>query len=102
MPVLTTARILELTDKKLWRIVLHYVKTVMTKLDLSTLKAFALDETKARKGHRHDVVVSVCARHLDWALAAHRHPPMAAVIRSQAMSASILSLSLSWLDGSCW
>ena len=53
MPVLTTARILEMTDKKLWRIVLHYVKTAMTKLDLSTLKAFALDETKARKGYRY-------------------------------------------------
>lgn len=56
MPVLTTARILEMTDKKLWRIVLHYVKIAMTKLDLSTLKAFALDETKARKGYRYVTV----------------------------------------------
>ena len=56
MPVLTTARILEMTDKKLWRIVLHYVKTAMTKLDLSTLKAFALDETKAHKGQRYVTV----------------------------------------------
>jgi transposase len=53
MPVLTTANILEMTDKRLWRIVLHYVKTAMNRLDLSSLKAFSLDETKSRKGHRY-------------------------------------------------
>lgn len=53
MPVLTTANILEMTDKRLWRIVLHYVKTDMNRLDLSGLKAFSLDETKSRKGHRY-------------------------------------------------
>ena len=52
MPVLTTARILEMTDKQLWRIVLHYVKTAMGKIDLCALRAFSLDETKSRKGHR--------------------------------------------------
>jgi transposase len=56
MPVLTTARILEMTDKKLWRIVLHYVRAAMSKLDLSKLKAFSLDETKSRKGHRYVTV----------------------------------------------
>ena len=56
MPVATTARILEMTDKKLWRIVLHYIRTAMAKLDLSALKAFALDETKSRKGHRYVTV----------------------------------------------
>ena len=56
MPVLTTANILEITDKRLWRIVLHYVKTAMNRLDLSSLKAFSLDETKSRKGHRYITV----------------------------------------------
>jgi len=56
MPVLTTARILELDDKKLWRIVLHYVKASMAKLDLGACKAFAVDETKSRKGHRYVTV----------------------------------------------
>ena len=56
MPVLTTARILEMTDKRLWRIVLHYVKTAMDKLDLSALRAFSLDETKSRKGQRYVTV----------------------------------------------
>jgi transposase len=56
MPVLTTARILELDDKKLWRIVSHYVRVSMSKLDLSALKAFAVDETQSRKGHRYITV----------------------------------------------
>ncbi len=42
-----------MNDKRLWRIVLHYVKTAMNRLDLSSLKAFSLDETKSRKGHRY-------------------------------------------------
>ena len=56
MPVLTTANILEITDKRLWRIVQHYVKSAMNAIDLSSLKAFALDETKSRKGHRYITV----------------------------------------------
>ena len=56
MPVLTTANFLEMTDKRLWRIVLHYVKTAMNSLDLGSLKAFSLDETKSRKGHRYITV----------------------------------------------
>jgi transposase len=56
MPVLTTARLLEMEDKKLWRIALHYVHVSMSKLDLSACKAFAVDETKSRKGHRHVTV----------------------------------------------
>lgn len=56
MPVLTTARLLEMNDKRLWRIVLHYVKAAMGRLDLSGLKALGLDETKSRKGHRYVTV----------------------------------------------
>ena len=56
MPVLTTANILEMTDKRLWRIVQHYVKSAMNAIDLSGLRAFALDETKSRKGHRYITV----------------------------------------------
>ena len=53
MPVLTTARLLAMNDKRLWRIVLHYVQAAMNRLDLSSLKAFSLDETKSRRGHRY-------------------------------------------------
>ena len=56
MPVLATAKLLEMNDKRLWRIVLHYVKSAMNRLDLSSLKALSLDETKSRKGHRYVTV----------------------------------------------
>ena len=54
---MTTARILGLDDKKLWRIVRHYVTVSMAKLELSALKAFAVDETQSRKGHRS---ITIC------------------------------------------
>ena len=54
--MLATAKLLEMNDKRLWRIVLHYVKAAMNRLDLSSLKAFGLDETKSRKGHRYVTV----------------------------------------------
>jgi transposase len=53
MPVLAAARIMEITDKRLWRIVLHYVNTALKQFDLSKLQAFSLDETKGRRGHRY-------------------------------------------------
>lgn len=56
MPVLTTARLLAMNDKRLWRIVLHYVQAAMNRLDLGSLKAFSLDETKSRRGHRYVTV----------------------------------------------
>lgn len=51
MPVHSAARIMEMTDKRLWRIILHYVNEAIAKLDLSSLKAFSMDETKSR--HRY-------------------------------------------------
>lgn len=54
--MLATAKLLEMNDKRLWRIVLHYVKAAMNRLDLSSLKAFSLAETKSRKGHRYVTV----------------------------------------------
>ncbi len=56
MPILTTAKMLGISDKTLWRIVTHYVQTAMGKIDLSKLKAFSLDETKSRKRHRYVTV----------------------------------------------
>jgi hypothetical protein len=47
MPVLAAARIIEITDKRLWRIVEHYVGRAVARLDLSTLGAVGLDETAA-------------------------------------------------------
>jgi len=53
MPVLATARIMEVTDKRLWRIIEHYVSRALGKLDLSRLKALAFDETASKKGHNY-------------------------------------------------
>jgi transposase len=43
MPVLAAARIMEVTDKRLWRIIEHYVGRALAELDLKSLKAFAFD-----------------------------------------------------------
>jgi transposase len=56
MPVLAAARILEINDKRLWRIIRHYVNQAVKDLDLSGLQAVALDETKSRRGHRYVTV----------------------------------------------
>lgn len=45
MPVSSAARIIEITDKRLWRIVEYYVGIAMSKLDLSTVAGIGLDET---------------------------------------------------------
>ena len=56
MPVLAAARLIEITDKRLWRIVHHYVGCMLEQLDLSEVKAVGLDETAAKRGHRYVTV----------------------------------------------
>ncbi len=56
MPVLAAARIMGISDTRLWRIVLHYVNKAIAGLDLGGLKAFGMDETSARRGHRYVTV----------------------------------------------
>ena len=55
MPVASAARIIETTDKRLWRIVHNYVNKAMAKLSLSALVALGLDETSLR-GHEYITV----------------------------------------------
>jgi len=52
MPVSSAARIIEITDKRLWRIVEYYVGIAMSKLDLSTVAGIGLDETSF-SGHNY-------------------------------------------------
>jgi transposase len=54
MPVRALARILRVRDKRVWRVVTHYVMEALRRLDLSELRSLALDETSARK--RHDYI----------------------------------------------
>jgi len=53
MPVLVAARQMEVTDKRLWRILSYYVSRAIQRLDLNGLKAVSLDETKARRNHKY-------------------------------------------------
>lgn len=55
MPVSAAARFMEITDKRLWRVVDHYVGRAISKLDLDTLVALGLDETSLR-GHDYVTV----------------------------------------------
>ena len=48
MPVLAAARIMDVTDKRLWRVVHYYVARAVEQLELSELTAFAVDETVGR------------------------------------------------------
>lgn len=53
MPVSAAARIMEITDKRLWRVVEFYVSDALSRLDLSDLKAIGLDETACKRGHKY-------------------------------------------------
>jgi len=56
MPVLAAARIIGITDQRLWRIIEHYVGQAVARLDLGRLKAVGLDETASRRGHNYVTV----------------------------------------------
>lgn len=56
MPVATTAKLVGITDKRLWRILKHYVTKAMARLDLSTLSTLAYDETSSKKYHNYVTV----------------------------------------------
>ena len=56
MPVLAAARIIGITDQRLWRIVEHYVGKAVERLDLTRVKAIGLDETAAKRGQTYVTV----------------------------------------------
>ena len=56
MPVLAAARIIDITDQRLWRIIEHYVGQAVARLDLGRLKAVGLDETASKRGHNYVTV----------------------------------------------
>ena len=56
MPVLAAARIIGITDQRLWRIIEHYVGQAVARLDLGRLKAVGLDETASKRGHNYVTV----------------------------------------------
>jgi len=56
MPVKAVARFVGVTDKRIWRIIRHYVFKAMTRLDLSNVHGIALDETASKRGHNYVTV----------------------------------------------
>jgi len=56
MPVLAAARFMGITDKRLWRIVEHYVRRAVAQLDLGGVRAVGLDETASKRGHNYVTV----------------------------------------------
>ena len=56
MPVLAAARIIGITDQRLWRIVEHYVGQAVARLDLARVSALGLDETASKRGHNYVTV----------------------------------------------
>lgn len=56
MPVNAVARFVGVTDKRIWRIIRHYVFTAMAGLDLSNVHGIALDETACKRGHNYVTV----------------------------------------------
>ncbi|WP_460541410.1 helix-turn-helix domain-containing protein, partial [Halomonas garicola] len=56
MPVLAVSRQLEISDKRLWRIVHHYVGRMLGQLDLSNVATVGVDETASRRGQRYVTV----------------------------------------------
>lgn len=51
MPVAAAARLVGEHDTRLWRIVFHYVRAAVERMDLAELRRVCIDETAARRGH---------------------------------------------------
>jgi transposase len=56
MPVAPAARFMGITDKRLWRILQHYVARAVGGLDLGAVRAVGLDETASKRGHNYVTV----------------------------------------------
>lgn len=56
MPVNAAARIIGITDKRLWRIVFHYVRRALSQFDCSKVCSIGLDETASKRGHNYVTV----------------------------------------------
>jgi transposase len=54
MPVAVVARLVGATDKRLWRIVEHYVDDAVERIDCSEIQRVGVDETSAKR--RHDYI----------------------------------------------
>ena len=51
MPVAAAARLVGEHDTRLWRVVFHYVREAVARMDLANLRRVCIDETAAKRGH---------------------------------------------------
>ncbi|WP_419634954.1 ISL3 family transposase, partial [Thiolapillus sp.] len=56
MSVNAAARIIEITDKRLWRIVEHYVGKAVSPFNLSDIEPVGLDEAASKRGRNYATV----------------------------------------------
>jgi transposase len=56
MPVRAIARLLGVTDPRLWRVIEHYVDEARTRRDDSHVRRVGIDETSRRRGHDYITV----------------------------------------------
>lgn len=56
MPVKACAKYVGVNDKRIWRVIKHYVSQALMEMDLSALKAIGLDETASKRGHNYVTV----------------------------------------------
>ena len=53
MPVLAVAKLLGISDDRVWRVLDHYVTQARAKEDYSAVRRISADERSARRGHRY-------------------------------------------------
>ena len=53
MQVSHVAKRVNENDTRIWRIIKHYIKKALHKLDFSNITTFCVDETSERKGHKY-------------------------------------------------
>ena len=57
MPIAVAAGFLGITDKRLWRVVFHYVAAAVARMDLKAVTRVCIDETAAKRGHDYITLV---------------------------------------------
>ena len=60
MPVDGIAELLQESDTRLWRVLIHYVEHAQARRNWKTVRRIAVDETSARRGHRYVTNVLDC------------------------------------------
>ena len=57
MPIAVAAGFLKITDKRLWRVVFHYVEAAVARMDLAAVTRVCIDETAAKRGQDYITLV---------------------------------------------